>query len=81
MSAGVSTAVGGHSGCKDKNNESSVGQFDISDERSVDEMCQVLTAHGFQPIFKDLPPSRGWIYKPCHTKLMPFDLSLQIDKE
>ncbi len=51
MSAGVSTAVGGHSQDGDK-----VGQFDISDERSVDEMCEVLKAHGYQPVFKDWEP-------------------------
>lgn len=51
MSAGVSTAVGGHSQDGDK-----VGQFDISDERSVDEMCQVLRKHGYQPVFKDWEP-------------------------
>lgn len=53
MSAGVSTAVGGHS--KD-DSEEKVGQFDISDERSVDEMCEVLRARGYQPVFKDWEP-------------------------
>jgi len=48
MSAGVSTAVGGHSQDGDK-----VGQFDISDGRSVDEMCAMLRTHGYQPVFKD----------------------------
>lgn len=51
MSAGVSTAVGGHSQDGDK-----VGQFDICDERSVEEMCEMLRAHGYQPVFKDWEP-------------------------
>lgn len=54
MSAGVSTAVGGHS----KTDTESVGQFDISDDRSVEEMCQVLVRHGYQPVFKDWEPIR-----------------------
>ena len=48
MSAGVSTAVGGHSQDGDQ-----VGQFDISDERSVEEMCEALRKRGYQPVFKD----------------------------
>jgi len=51
MSAGVSTAVGGHSQDGDK-----VGQFDISDGRSVDEMCDMLRKRGYQPVFKDWEP-------------------------
>ncbi len=51
MSAGVSTEVGGHSQDGEK-----VGQFDISDERSVDEMCEALRARGYQPVFKDWEP-------------------------
>jgi len=54
MSAGVSTAVGGHA--KRDGDEENVGQFEISDGRSVDEMCAVLRAHGFQPVFKDWEP-------------------------
>lgn len=53
MSAGVSTAVGGHA---DSDEGDSVGQFEISDGRSVDEMCAVLRAHGYQPVFKDWHP-------------------------
>ncbi|WP_319467588.1 2-iminoacetate synthase ThiH [uncultured Pseudodesulfovibrio sp.] len=49
MSAGVSTAVGGHAQDDDDN----VGQFDIADGRSVEEMCTMLKAHGYQPVFKD----------------------------
>lgn len=51
MSAGVSTAVGGHS-----EEAEEVGQFEISDGRSVDEMCEALRAHGYQPVFKDWEP-------------------------
>ncbi|WP_419788320.1 2-iminoacetate synthase ThiH [Pseudodesulfovibrio sp.] len=54
VSAGVSTAVGGHAE-KDGEDES-VGQFEISDGRSVDEMCAVLRERGFQPVFKDWEP-------------------------
>lgn len=54
MSAGVSTAVGGHSdeGSDDEN----TGQFEISDGRSVEEMCAALRARGYQPVFKDWEP-------------------------
>jgi len=51
MSAGVSTEVGGHT-----QNGEKVGQFDISDGRSVDEMCAMLKGHGYQPVFKDWEP-------------------------
>lgn len=47
MSAGSTTAVGGHS------KEESVGQFEISDERDVDEMAHMLYAQGYQPVYKD----------------------------
>eukprot|EP00831_Metopus_contortus_P017264 TRINITY_DN17274_c0_g1_i1.p1 TRINITY_DN17274_c0_g1~~TRINITY_DN17274_c0_g1_i1.p1 ORF type:complete len:242 (-),score=48.40 TRINITY_DN17274_c0_g1_i1:851-1576(-) len=48
MSAGVSTAVGGHShGTED------TAQFEISDARTVDEMCADLRSKGYQPVFKD----------------------------
>ncbi|WP_319584506.1 2-iminoacetate synthase ThiH [uncultured Pseudodesulfovibrio sp.] len=54
MSAGVSTAVGGHSdGTEDEEN---TGQFDISDGRSVDEVCAALRDKGYQPVFKDWEP-------------------------
>jgi 2-iminoacetate synthase len=54
MSAGVSTAVGGHSdGTGDEEN---TGQFDISDARSVDEVCAALRDKGYQPVFKDWEP-------------------------
>lgn len=51
MSASSSTVVGGHTQ-KDEN----VGQFDISDQRNVDQMCLALQQHGFQPVFKDWHP-------------------------
>ena len=47
MSAGVSTAVGGHSG------SDATGQFEIADTRSVAEMCRALELHGYQPVLKD----------------------------
>lgn len=48
MSAGVSTEVGGHTKDGEK-----VGQFEISDGRSVEEMCAMLRERGYQPVFKD----------------------------
>lgn len=47
MSAGVSTAVGGHSGVD------STTQFEIADTRSVDEVRERLTAMGYQPVMHD----------------------------
>lgn len=51
MSAGVTTAVGGHTSEEDE-----VGQFEISDPRSVDEMCIAVREKGYQPVFKDWEP-------------------------
>ncbi len=48
MSAGSSTMVGGHTDGKD-----SVGQFEIADRRSVDEMRQAISRLGYKPILKD----------------------------
>ena len=48
MSAGSCTAVGGRTVPHD-----TVGQFDISDERSVPEMVAMLRQAGWQPVFKD----------------------------
>ena len=48
MSAGSCTAVGGRTDEKDN-----VGQFDISDERSVPEMAAMLRRAGWQPVYKD----------------------------
>ncbi|MFH0919978.1 MAG: 2-iminoacetate synthase ThiH [Fibrobacterota bacterium] len=47
MSAGVSTAVGGHS------REAGVGQFEIADTRSVEEVCADLLRLGVQPVMQD----------------------------
>lgn len=44
VSAGVSTSVGGHS------EEGSSTQFEIADNRSVEEMCDTLRANGYQPV-------------------------------
>jgi len=54
MSAGVSTAVGGHA--DETMDEENTGQFDISDGRSVDEVCAALCDKGYQPVFKDWEP-------------------------
>ena len=50
MSAGVSTAVGGHA------KPGQAGQFEISDDRGVDEVCHMLRAKGYQLVFKDWEP-------------------------
>jgi len=50
MSAGVSTAVGGHA------KAGQTGQFEISDSRSVAEMTAKLQSLGYQPVFKDWEP-------------------------
>jgi 2-iminoacetate synthase len=47
MSAGVSTEVGGHS------LEGGTPQFEISDNRSVAEIAEMLRSQGLQPVFKD----------------------------
>ncbi len=47
VSAGVSTAVGGHS------EKPSTTQFEIADHRSVDEMRVDLLKNGFQPVMHD----------------------------
>lgn len=48
MSAGVSTAVGGHT-----NNESSTNQFEISDIRSFKDIKSMLLCKGYQPVHSD----------------------------
>jgi 2-iminoacetate synthase len=48
MSAGSRTEVGGYSRMDD-----STAQFDISDERSVAEVAQIIRKSGYQPVFKD----------------------------
>jgi 2-iminoacetate synthase len=63
MSAGVSTAVGGF------DNAGKVGQFEIADTRSVQEVCDDLKRLGYQPVMHDWdhrmtePSSEG-----CHLK-------------
>lgn len=79
VSAGVSTAVGGHLRAEPKESnpeesrpgdrpdgaeadraEADEPQFDISDNRSVEEMCRDLRRLGYQPVFADwLLPGRG----------------------
>ncbi|XPV74983.1 MAG: 2-iminoacetate synthase ThiH [Desulfovibrio sp.] len=54
MSAGVLTTVGGHS--DDAEDEESTGQFDISDTRSLDDMCAAIRSKSYQPVFKDWQP-------------------------
>ncbi len=44
MSAGVSTSVGG---------KAEVGQFEIADVRSVDDVCSDLLKQGYQPVMHD----------------------------
>ena len=51
MSAGVTTAVGGHT-----QKDEGTGQFDISDERSVEQMVSAITEKGYQPVFQDWRP-------------------------
>ena len=48
MSGWSSTAVGGHTG-----GGSSTSQFEISDDRNIAEMKEMLLSKGYQPIFKD----------------------------
>jgi 2-iminoacetate synthase len=48
MSAGSTTAVGGHT-----QKEENTGQFDISDERNVSQMREAVLSLGYQPVFKD----------------------------
>lgn len=51
MSAGSKTAVGGHT-----QEDKGTGQFDISDERTVEEMAVALKKLGYQPVYKDWHP-------------------------
>ncbi len=51
MSAGSCTAVGGHS-----QSEQTEGQFSVSDERDLPQMCLALRSHGYQPVFKNWEP-------------------------
>jgi 2-iminoacetate synthase len=49
FSAGSSTGVGGYGATA----EESVPQFEITDERSVEQVAAAVTAAGYQPIYKD----------------------------
>lgn len=48
MSAGASTEVGGYS-----KNDTGTPQFEISDDRSLEEIKQMIKAKGYQPVLKD----------------------------
>lgn len=52
LSAGVTTAVGGHV----VQDEENVPQFAISDDRSVDAVAAMLQGKGYQPVYKDWEP-------------------------
>lgn len=49
FSAGVCTSVGGYS----KPDAADTPQFEITDQRSVKEVADAITAMGYQPVFKD----------------------------
>ena len=60
VSAGVCTAVGGHAARAAGSSPEDKPQFEISDERSVAEMCADLRHNGYQPVFSDwLLPGNG----------------------
>lgn len=69
LSAGVSTAVGGHAVTPEDN----IPQFEISDSRSVSEITGMILQQGYQPVFKDWEPlsaspaNNGW--KSFHNEL------------
>jgi len=48
-SAGSSTGVGGYSDLKVEQTP----QFEITDDRSVEEVAAAIVAHGYQPVYKD----------------------------
>ncbi len=48
FSAGSKTDVGGYA-----SEDKSTAQFDISDDRSVDEIVKMIKQRGYQPVFKD----------------------------
>ncbi len=53
MSAGVCTAVGGRLHAEEAAEADDVGQFEISDERSVAEVAAMLRRQGIQPVYKN----------------------------
>jgi 2-iminoacetate synthase len=58
LSAGVSTAVGGH--ITTSTDEEKFPQFDISDSRSVEEISEAIENLGYQPVYADwLLPGNG----------------------
>ena len=50
LSAGSNTSVGGYTLLEEKEQDP---QFDIKDERSVDEIVQLLKSKNFDPVFTD----------------------------
>ena len=56
ISAGVSTAVGGHVHTGNGEEEHDTAQFEIADGRNVDEMMEAIAAQGYQPVFKAWEP-------------------------
>lgn len=56
LSAGVSTAVGGHATHKDCEESLDTAQFEIADNRTVDEMAAVILTQGYQPVYKSWEP-------------------------
>lgn len=49
ISAGVSTGIGSHTEEESKGDN----QFEISDDRSLDEVCDAIRAKGLQPVLND----------------------------
>jgi 2-iminoacetate synthase len=49
MSAGSRTTVGGYAGMEPMTD----GQFQVSDQRSVPDVCEMLRGRGLQPVFKN----------------------------
>jgi len=52
MSAGSKTNPGGYSAARD-----SLEQFEISDDRPVAEICEMMKNAGYDPVFKDWDPA------------------------
>ncbi len=48
MSAGSSTAIGGHTDARN-----SIGQFETADKRTVEEMRKAIASLGYKPVLKD----------------------------
>lgn len=49
ISAGVSTGIGSHAEEESQGDD----QFEISDDRTLDEVCAAIRAHGLQPVMND----------------------------